>query len=287
MILINISIALYNSEHDILKADPNNLSEADKKTTRMLHRNPLLEKFYAGTRDEKYMKDYYELLEKADKFMRTASSHKMAVASDKYGMSYGQKDKFGRTYEHYTFFDDKHKHAGKTLGEVLDIEMEERRLKDDDYELLYIYDNKPIEVGLANIMDVLEKNEGENAEFEYKVVDVFKKSKQFKFPISALRKNKDAVNKIEQLTEFLHVKKIGFEYRILEFYIPLKFRTSDVPEDSAIYKELLDITEIFINDKYGKLKGFGIIEFMKRVNYNNTHEVWKFEGIEMDTMGQQ
>jgi hypothetical protein len=284
-ILIYISIALYNTEIDILKADPNDLNEKDKKETRKLHHNPLLEKFYAGQTDEKYVKDYYELLKKADKFMRTATPHKMAVAADKYGTSYGMKDQYGRRYEHYGFFDEKHKHAGKTVGEVLALEFEERRTKDDDYELLYMFNNKPIEVGLTNIMDVLEKPKEENADFEYQVVDVFRKSKQFEFPIKVHRENDDVVNKIEQLTEFLHVKKLGFEYRVLEFFIPLKFKTSGITENSEIFNELVDMKEIYLRDNYGQLMGFGIIKFRKRIIHNDTHEVWKFEGIEMENMG--
>ena len=284
-ILIYISIALYNTEIDILKADPNDLNEKDKKETRKLHHNPLLEKFYAGQTDEKYVKDYYELLKKADKFMRTATPHKMAVAADKYGTSYGMKDQYGRRYEHYGFFDEKHKHAGKTVGEVLALEFEERRTKDDDYELLYMFNNKPIEVGLTNIIDVLEKPKEENADFEYQVVDVFRKSKQFEFPIKVHRENDDVVNKIEQLTEFLHVKKLGFEYRVLEFFIPLKFKTSGITENSEIFNELVDMKEIYLRDNYGQLMGFGIIKFRKRIIHNDTHEVWKFEGIEMENMG--
>jgi hypothetical protein len=284
-ILIYISIALYNTEIDILRADPNDLNEKDKKETRKLHHNPLLEKFYAGQTDEKYVKDYYELLKKADKFMRTATPHKMAVAADKYGTSYGMKDQYGRRYEHYGFFDEKHKHAGKTIKEVLELEFEERRTKDDDYELLYMFNNKPIEVGLTNIMDVLEEPKEKNADFEYQVVDVFRKSKQFEFPIKVHRENNDVVNKIEQLTEFLHVKKLGFEYRVLEFFIPLKFKTSGVTENSEIFNELVDMKEIYLRDNYGQLMGFGIIKFRKRIIHNDTHEVWKFEGIEMENMG--
>ena len=282
-IMINLSIALYNTEVEILKADPNDLKESDKRNQRMLHRVAFLNRFYAGQRDEKYVKDYYEILKKADKFMRKATPRQMAVAADKYGTSYGMKDIYGRRYEHYGFFDEKHKHAGKTLGEVLSAEYLERRTTDDDYEILYIFNNKPIEVGLANIMDVLEKPSQENADFEYQVVDVFRKSKQFEFPIKAVREV-EVANKIEQLTEFLHVKKIGFEYRVLEFFIPNKFKTSGVTDNSEIFNEIVNFKEIFIKEGYGELKGFGIIKFMKRINYKDTHEVWKFEGIEMETV---
>ena len=194
------------------------------------------------------------------------------------------KDQYGRRYEHYGFFDEKHKHAGKTLGEVLDAETEERRTKDDHYPLAYIFNNKPIEVGFANIMDVLEEQKDENAEFEYKVVDVFKKSKQFEFPIKVYRDTDEVVNKIEQLTEFLHVKRIAFEHRQLEFFIPLKFKTTGITENSDIFNEIVNIKDVFYRDTYGELIGFGVTKFIKKITYNDTHEVWKFEGIEMETV---
>jgi hypothetical protein len=82
-ILINISIALYNTEQEILKADPNDLSEGDKRETRKLHRNQTLEKFYQGKEDSAYTQKYYEVLKRADKFIRTATPHKMAVWSER------------------------------------------------------------------------------------------------------------------------------------------------------------------------------------------------------------
>lgn len=292
-ILINISIALYNTEEEILKADPNITDEGGKIIQRKRHRNQLLEKFYAGQRDEKYVQEYYELLKKADKFLRTSTPHQIAVAKDKH-LRFDEKDElwesreikkdqYGRRYSHDGFFDDKHKHAGKTLGEVLEMELKERRTNDDDYELLQIFSNKPIEVGLANIMDVVEKTNKENADFEYEVLDVFRKSKQFEFPIKVYRENENVVNKIEQLTEFLHIKKIGFEFRQLEFFIPLKFKTQNIEENSEIFDEITNIKSIFVKDEYGELIGFGVNKFIKRIIHNNTHEVWKFEGIAMET----
>jgi len=273
----HIGIGLYYTESEILKADPNNIDEKDKRIQRKLHRNPVIEKFYAGQRDEQYAQDYYETLKKADRFMKKSTQHKMAVAADKHGTNYGLKDQYGRRYEHYGFFDDKHKHSGKTMGEVLELEFEERRTKDDDYELLYIYDNKPIEVSLNSMLNVAE--DGEN--------DIFnnlQKSKKFKFPISITRKNKETINKIEELSEFLHVKKIGFEYRLLEFFIPLKFKTNEIPDDSDVFKEILDLGNVYIRNEYNELKGFGIMKFIKRITHNNMYDVWKFEGIEMDNV---
>jgi len=280
---IALGIALFNTETEILKADPNDGNERNNHTQRMRSRNQLLEKFYAGETDEKYVQEYYEVLKKADKFIRTATPHQMAVAADKHGTSYGMKDRHGRRYEHYGFFDDKHKHAGKTVGEVLALEFEERRTKDDELEIMYIFNNNPIEVGLAKVIDVIEKKEGTLDEYE--VLDMEKKSKQYNFPISVLRENQEAINKIEELSEFLHVKKIGFEHRQLEFFIPLHFKTTELDEDSDIFKEIIDIKQVFISDDYGELIGFGVNKFVKRINYNDTHDVLKFDGIEMQTMG--
>ena len=275
MTVIYISIALRNTEIEILKADPNDLDVKNKNETRKIHPNVLLEKFYAGQTDKKYVQEYYELLKKADKFMRNATSHQMAVSADKYGMNVGRKDKYGRRYDHIGFFDGAHKNAGKTMGEVLEAEMVERRTNDDNYELLAIFNNKPIEVGLSKIDEVVDD--------KLKLDDLMNKSKTFEFPIKIQRKI-ECKNKIEQLTEFLHVKKIGFDHRQFEFFILNKFKTSGVTEDSKIFMELVNIKNIFIRDGYGELIGFGVDSFVKRINYNDTHEVWKFHGIEMETI---
>ncbi len=309
-IFINISIALFNVEQEILKADPNINDEGSKKVTRKRHRNQLLEKFYAGQRDEKYVQEYYELLRKADKFMRKSTARQIGAAADKHlrfeGQDYSNsngieiKDKYGRRYSHFGFFDDSHKHAGKTLGEVLELEMKERRTKDDEYEILYIFNNKPVEIGFSKILNITKNIEEEpviksdNAiihqavdwvvENEREMVDVFTKSKQYEFPIKVYRENENAVNKIEQLTEFLHIKKIAFEKRQLEFFIPLKYKIDKIENNSEIFEEITNINSIFVRDEYGEMIGFRIDNFVKRINYNNTHEVWKFEGIEMESV---
>ena len=296
-IIVRISIALYRTEIDILRANPNISDESGKKTQRHRHHNQLLEKFYAGQRDEKYVQDYYELLKKADKFKREATPYKYEVAAWKYtGGHYGKEDETGRKYEHFGFYDEKHKHAGKTLKEVMELEYKERRLDDDGYEVLYIFSNKPIEVGLTKAFNTLKKTGNkkiikdevtkEQLEIdELEVLDMLNKSKQFKFPMSAGRTNEDVLNKIEELTEFLHVKKIGFEHRILEFFIPLKFKINEVETDSKIFNEIIDINEVHMKDEYGEFKSFGLLKFEKRITHK-TYEVLKFQGVEMEKMGQ-
>jgi len=283
-VVFRISIALYETENEILKAGILDTKPSSRMQQRMRYRNNLLEKFLAGNRDEKYTQDYYEVLKKADKFMKEASEHKIAVAADKHGMNYGLKDKWGRRYEHLGFYDEKHKYAGKTIAEALVIEYEDRKSKDDNYELLDIYDNSPVEVGLVNIMSTVEKVDEETVDYEYKVNDLIQHSKKFTFPIKCVREDDTIINKIEQLTESLHVKKIGFEYVQLEFFIPLKFGTVNIVEDSILFKDLTNIKQVFINGNYGDLIGYGITGFKKRILHNDAYEVWKFDGLKMETI---
>lgn len=249
----------------------------NKKSHQRWFRSVLLQKFEAGQRDEKYVQDYYELLKKADKFQYQATPHKKAVAADRWGMNMGQKDQFGRRYDHVGFFDDQHKHAGKTIREVIEAELEERRTKDDDYELLGIINNTPIETGLSKIDDVVDT--------EYRVNDLQNMSKKFEFPIK-INRSKDVLNKIEQLAEYMHIKKIGFEHRQLEFFIPLKFKTQDIDENDPIFKQLTDIEYVYTTDRYGEMGGFRIMKFEKRITHNDEYEVWKFHAIEMETIKQ-
>ena len=277
---LNLGIALYNTEVEILKANPNNLDEKDKKITRKLHHNPLLEKFYAGQRDEKYVQTYYELLEKAEKFRRKATQHKMEVAAYKYNTNYGMKDQYGRRYEHYGFFDDKHKHSGKTIGEVLELELKERKTNDDNLQIIHIFNNNPIDVGLSGVIDFVEKDDND----QYQACDIKQKSKSLKFPIKIHRDNDDVINKIEQLCELLHVKKIGFNNVQLEFFIPIKYNTCELSDDSEIFRELINVDSVYVKDELGKLISFGQIKYKKRILHNDMYDVIKFDGVEMEIM---
>ncbi len=280
IIMYYISMALYNTEMDILKADPNDLDEKNKKNQRMLHRNPLLEKFYQGQTDQKYVQDYYEVLKKADQFIKKSDKVKYGTAADKNGMSYGKKDKWGRRHEHYGFFDPKSKNYGKTLEEVLKNEMNERRTKDDDYELLEIYNNERILDGLTNSFDVVETtNNGDKI-----LSDITKQIKKDRFPINIIRNNNNVINKIEQLTDFLHVKRIDDEYRQLEFFLNLKYKTDKLSEDDKIFKELINIENVWVYNDYGELDSYKIEKFKKRIVYNDTHEVFKFFCKKMDVI---
>lgn len=280
-----IGITLYRSAEDIFSFGSEK-NERNQKNQRVRHRNPVLEKFYAGKTDEKYVREYYEILKKADKFMRTATPRQMAVAADRNCMSYGidveNREKF--RFEHFGFYDEKSKNAGKTLEEVIEIELEERRVKDDNLKLVKIFNNKPIEAGLAKALktEVKKRMDGDVVH-EFETLNIIEKSKQFEFPLKVFR-NSECDNKIEQLTEFLHIKNLGDEIQ-LEFLIPLKFKSNEVSEDSPIFKELIDINYISVSDDYGEVTSYGIKKYLKRITHEDKFDVIKFHAFVIEDLG--
>jgi len=280
--MVRIAIALHNSEEDIMKADPN-LAEKDKKNQRMQHRNPVINKMEQGQRDEKFVQDYYEILKKADKFMKNATPEKIAMTADKFGMNYGMKDKWGRRYEHYGFYDPKSKYYGLTLAEVIEKQIEERKTKDDDYPLEFMFDNSPIEEGLSKITQIKETmRDVSNTGFE--ALNELEKAKIRKFPLKIVR-SKDVINKIEQLTSYIHVKKVTEileeQHRILEFFIPKFYKVFDLSEKSDIFEELINIEQVWLTDEYGSKYGYQITGFRKMIDFDNQYGVIKFNAIKI------
>lgn len=281
-LILHISIALFQTEQEILKADSLCLDENDKKIQRHRYRNLILEKFYAGQRDEKYVNEYYELLNKADKFKRESTQLKYEIAAWKHiGGRHVVEGDGGNEVNQIGFFDSKHKHVGKTMLDVLKHEYDERKLNDDHYELLYIFNNRPIDVGLTKALSV---DDSINDVDDVAIMTDVARSKLLEFPIKIGRDNDNVLNKIEHLTEHLHVKKIAFEHRVLEFFIPIKFKTVDIDSESIIFNEIININEVYVSDNYGNRKSFGLMKFKKRIVHNNTYEVLKFQGIEMENL---
>ena len=312
-IFTRISIALFNTEMEILKADPNINDESKKMIQRKRHRNEILEKFYAGQRDEKYVQDFYEILKKADTFLVKSTPLERAISADKHSKTFLSRGKENEKQDYHEvikdtvntenidvkvfgFYDEKHKHYGKTIEEIIELEYQERRTKDDDYEIVYIYNNKPIDVGLFENVDLIEKDKVTKVEYKKVSVDnsikfeddnneehkLELKTKQLKFPLNVYRET-EVLNKIEELTEFLHIKKTAFDERILEFFIPTKFKTNEFDENSGIFKELINIKEVYFNNDYGDLYGFGVKNYRKRVDVNGVYDVIKFDAVEMTT----
>lgn len=281
-LMFRLSLSLKNVEEDVLKADADDLDTKNKQEQKVRHRNPLAQKLVAGQRDEQFVKDYYEILKKADAFMKNATPSQMQVAAEKWGMSYGKtddeinnvgrkpgekpkKDRWGRRYEHFGFFDPKSKNYGKTLAEVLADETQQRRTDDDDFEVEFMFSNKPIEQGFAGT-DLVEVKFIKSK--EVKDIQGLENVIQKKFPLQVVRE-KDSLNKIEQLTEYVHIKRIGEEYKLIEFFIPAKFKVFDFTEDSDVFKELIDIKQVWMFDEWKKPYGFRVNKYEKKLVLNN------------------
>lgn len=276
LMMIRISIGMYNTEQEILKADPNGLSDKNKKNQKVITRNPLHRKMEQGHRDERYVKDYYEVLKKADKFLRNSTPNEIEVAAAKHGMNVGKtdaemrnvgskkkakKDKWGRRYDHFGFFDPKSKNYGKTMAEVMVEETKERLTKDDDYSIEFMFSNKPSNIGLLNNENIIEDDK-----LGYRELNSYEKSKKVNYPMTVQRKNEECFNKIEQLTEYLHIKSIGLDHKLLEFFIPIKYKVFDHSIDSDIFKEIIDIESVWIRDEYHNLYGYRVEKYNKRVD---------------------
>ena len=289
--LMRLSIGLSRVEEDILT--PKELTDTNEKNNHNIKaetRNPIARKMQQGVKDEKFVKEYYELLKKSDEFMETADPEKIAQIAVKRRMTLGlkldkdgvpipfktdaddkvikndmgvpqQKDEFGRRYDNYGFFDPKHKHYGKTIREVTLAQVDERKLKDDDFPIEYMINNTPIVEGIIKGAKLGQMSIAEQA-------------KHFKFPLKIISENTYSNNIIE-LTEFLHVKRIDEKHRILEFFIPKKFKLGEQDLDSKIMKELLDFQQIWHKEKYGEMFGFSITSFFKRVE-TDKHDIIKF-----------
>jgi len=275
-IAIRIGMALSYADELIFKPIDHAVSEGYKKIQRHRHRNNTLESFYNGTEDEKYTKEYYEILKKSDEFRKKSTPFQVAAATDRHGMNFGKKDKWGRRYEHFGFFDEKNKNSGKTLEEVINGEYNDRRTDDDEYQIEYIYNNTPFEIGFSKSVDIMTEVEAD----KFILNDAPTLSKQLEFPIKCLRET-ETLNKIEQLTEIMHVKTIGSELLRLEFFIPAKYGSIKLADDSKIVKDLINIDQVFVKDTYGKLIGYKIHSFVKRIttkdkNDDNIYDVFKF-----------
>lgn len=275
MIMLRLSIGMYNAEQDIFKADPNGISEKNKINQKVITKNPIFKKMEQGERDEQFVKDYYEILKKADKFLKNSTPHEIEIVASKNHMSLGKtddemrnvgksnkvkKDKWGRRYNHFGFFDPKSKHYGKTMAEVMVDEIKERVTNDENYNIEFMFSNIPVTVGLVNNDFIIE-----DEKYGFKELNPLEKVKNYKFPLNVQRKNEDCKNKIEQLTEYVHVKKLDKIEKIIEFFIPSKYKVFDYDIDSDIFKEIIDIDTIWLEDEYDVKFGYKIKGFHKRV----------------------
>jgi hypothetical protein len=214
-------------------------------------------------------------IKKADKFMKNATPHEMELAASKWGMSLGKtdaelrnvgnkkkkpkKDRWGRRYDHFGFFDPKSKNYGKTMAEVMIEEIKQRVTKDDNYQIEFMFSNKPKTVGFVENDFIVE-----DEKHGFRELNLYEKAKRFKYPMKVQRENEECVNKIEQLTEYVHVKRLDDVHKIIEFFIPARFKVFDIDEKSDIFEEIINIKSVWLKDEYDVRFGYSIDEYYKR-----------------------
>lgn len=262
--VISFSFAFKRFE-DELKADPLDLF----KTEQRAEVKDMFSMF-----DEQYVQQFYEILKKADKFLRSSNPAKIQRTAGKFGLNYGMKDHFGRRYEHYGFFDDQHKYAGKSLKEVRELEIAEKKIADDDYPVIIMYQNKKEFSFSESAAIILEHDKGLYAP------EIHELARMKKYPLTIVRDGK-VRNRIEQLCEFLHVKQISSEHKILEFMIPKKFGLSTVPDDDPVFKELINIKQVWFKDEYGDRNSYRVTQYYKRGKYKEFIKVRR-DGVSIE-----
>jgi len=282
-IFMNIGIILSRSEDQVFRVDPD-ISEKNKMNYNKSHKIPFINHMHQGQKDEKYARDYYEILKKSETFLRKSTSNRIAQVADRFSMSLGQEDLSGIKHDHFGFFDENHKHYGKTLEEVLQLELEERKLKDDNnLEVLYVFNNKPIDIGLSKAWhDHIIETEEDN----YIGLTEAQKALKRKFPM-IVERDVETSNKIEQLTEIVYVKRLDDTNRIFEFFIPKKYKLYEQDEnDSIIFKQIINFKRFWFIDEYGQKIGFTINEYQNHiVDFNDQYEILIFSGIQIIEMG--
>lgn len=252
---MSLSFALKRVD-DELRADPIDLFRSEQRAEMKSMFNMF---------DEQYVQQFYEILKKADKFLRSANPAKIQRTAGKYGLNYGMKDGFGRRHEHYGFFDDAHRFAGKSLKEVRDLEVSERTLEDDDYPVIIMYQNKKEFSFLESASIILNNDKG------FYAPEIHELARMKKYPLTIVRDG-EVRNRIEQLTDYVHVKEISSEHKIVEFFISKKFGLEKITNDDSIFKELINIKQIWFKDEYGDKNAYAVKEFYKRGEYKKYTE---------------
>lgn len=279
-IMINIGMMLSRSEAQVFVGEGNELDSNHTITQRMPFKNKTLEEFYQGKLSEQTIQDYYEILKKADIFIKESTPLKLATTADKLSMNWSRdinpdrvdpNDPTKGDYLEYLGYDRMHKHYGLTQAEAEKKLYKEIGTKDTNYELIQIYNNKPIEKGLGEDDSYIETVDG-----NYIGLDTLQKALKRKFPLIVVRDSENVVNKIEQLAEFIHIRKIGMESVLLEFFIDKKYKIETVEENSEIFKELINIKQIWIKDNYGDLQGFKIDTYKDKLSFSDLYYIYRF-----------
>lgn len=228
---IRISLAMSKIENDLIK---NN--KADKLTGGNLEINniqsELLKSLLRGEYNQEYVDRFYKILKKSDSIIEGYDKKVLLSKLKEHGMDEGNKDLIS-----YLSSDLEYKK----------IKIEDKTDNTDNYQLINIIKNN---IEILNPESII----------------LGEKPKK----LTTLKsKNKDRVFKIEEFTDYLHIKKYSEDKYLLEFYINLQHEISNDLDN------LKDFNNLYYSDKYGDKTEYLIIEYIK-INIFNTYKVIKF-----------
>lgn len=254
--LIKGSMAMNNLEQEVFKpADVDDLTNGGNKEQQKRSSN-LLESMRRGEYNAQYVKQFYEILRRADDIVLNSTPEEMRQLAERYGMGSAANTQYNMLTE-----DRVARHGNKTPQQIRDEEAKKRVTKDDNYEVDHMVSN------IRNVKNILEAAGGA--------------PKQYEFSLKVSR-DQEVVNKIEELSEFLHIKHVGENHKILEFFIPKKYKVTIV-EHVAALNELKNFQYVWFTDKYGKRYDYNVRKFYK-LSSNQEYDVIKFNAVIMETM---
>ncbi len=183
------------------------------------------------------------------------------LLSEKYGMGQTNKNSFSFLNEYNTT-----QNGGKTISERKNETMKNIGTRDDKYDIEKIVSNK------RSIINEMEYSLGAKPEY--------------KFTIS-IRRNNQIINKIEEITEVVHIKEIQSQTngRIVEFFIPKKFKLKSFGDNTLIMHEMKNNGEyLSFKDKYGEFSEYKLNGFYK-ISEIDQYDVIKYNATKIENIG--
>jgi hypothetical protein len=254
--LLKSSLAMNNTENDLLKPDPAQLQTGSKKEYQKPTSN-LLESLRRGDYNAEYVNHFYEVLRRADEIVASSSADEMAMLAEKYGMGSAAQNSYNMLNE-----DQKKRYGGKNSQDIRKEQISQRVTIDDNYQIDHMVINK------RTLKNVFESAIGQ--------------PRQYDFTLKVGRRYKTS-NTIEELCEYMHVKHLGENQKLLEFYIPKKYKIGSVEHSDAM-NEVISFEHVSFADQYGKKYEYSIKKFYK-ISENNQYDVLKFNAVIIQNIG--
>jgi hypothetical protein len=230
-ILIKISIAMSKLENQLFKNSDEALNSGDGSEINNI-KSDLLKSLYNGEYNQEYVNKFYRILKKSDNLILNSNRLELLEKTKRHGMDTGNEDiiRFLNSNMEYK-----------------NIRIEDKIDKSDNFEIEKIITNK---IEIINIEDAIN---GHKAKF-----------------ITTLKsKTIDRNIKIEEITDYLHIKKINDNEKLLEFYLN---NTHNIDE---IFNELINIDNIYFKDIYGDRLEYKIVEYINKNSFNS-YNILKF-----------